>query len=362
MTGPHSADAMFYEEARRAYDAAICMYHDQALIAAKTLSFSETVNVTLGLAFIRTSPDHGTALDIAGSGKAHPESLGAALRLAAELSRNQQRSMTPIDDLPPLREVIARHGLRAVKSLGQNFLLDLNLTVPYCPRRRRPQRCYGHRNRTRPRWPDTSAAVCRRQAGDRLSSATAAACRRWPRSANVTPVACRLWKPTHWPLDMADLATGPTRVIANLPYNIATPLSRQLAQGRTLASVLSVSHLDVSTRGCRTDRRDARIDEPMVDWRSSTQWRCQPTQLFDVGPRAFTPPPKVWSSLSCIVAPRRSPLPCDTRRCLSALPRRHSANAARCYAKASNRSASDVGEILMQPRISMERNGPKRST
>jgi 4-hydroxythreonine-4-phosphate dehydrogenase len=88
-TGPHSADAMFHAKARAGYDAAICMYHDQALIPAKTLSFDETVNVTLGLAFIRTSPDHGTALDIAGTGKADPSSLGAALRLAGELVRNQ---------------------------------------------------------------------------------------------------------------------------------------------------------------------------------------------------------------------------------------------------------------------------------
>lgn len=88
-TGPHSADAMFHPAARAGYDAAICMYHDQALIPAKTLSFAETVNVTLGLAFVRTSPDHGTAFDIAGTGKADPSSLKAALRLAAELRRNE---------------------------------------------------------------------------------------------------------------------------------------------------------------------------------------------------------------------------------------------------------------------------------
>jgi 4-hydroxythreonine-4-phosphate dehydrogenase len=88
-TGPHSADAMFHPAALATYDAAICMYHDQALIPAKTLSFAETVNVTLGLAFVRTSPDHGTALGIAGTGKADPSSLGAALRLAGELTRNQ---------------------------------------------------------------------------------------------------------------------------------------------------------------------------------------------------------------------------------------------------------------------------------
>jgi 4-hydroxythreonine-4-phosphate dehydrogenase len=89
LRGPLSADTMFHAAARKGYDAAICMYHDQALIPAKTLSFAETVNVTLGLAFVRTSPDHGTALGIAGTGKADPSSLGAALRLAGELTRNQ---------------------------------------------------------------------------------------------------------------------------------------------------------------------------------------------------------------------------------------------------------------------------------
>jgi 4-hydroxythreonine-4-phosphate dehydrogenase len=88
-SGPYSADTMFHTRARAGYDVALCMYHDQALIPAKTLSFAETVNVTLGLAFVRTSPDHGTALDIAGTGKADPASLAAALRLAAELRRNE---------------------------------------------------------------------------------------------------------------------------------------------------------------------------------------------------------------------------------------------------------------------------------
>jgi 4-hydroxythreonine-4-phosphate dehydrogenase len=87
--GPMPADAMFHEAARAGYDVAICMYHDQALIPAKTLSFADTVNVTLGLAFVRTSPDHGTALDIAGSGRANPSSLAAALRMAAELRANE---------------------------------------------------------------------------------------------------------------------------------------------------------------------------------------------------------------------------------------------------------------------------------
>jgi 4-hydroxythreonine-4-phosphate dehydrogenase len=89
VRGPLPADTMFHEAARKTYDCAICMYHDQALIPIKTLAFEDAVNVTLGLPFIRTSPDHGTAFDIAGTGKANPSSLIAALRLAARMAATQ---------------------------------------------------------------------------------------------------------------------------------------------------------------------------------------------------------------------------------------------------------------------------------
>jgi len=84
--GPLPADSLFHERARATYDVALCMYHDQALIPIKTLAFDHAVNVTLGLPFVRTSPDHGTAFDIAGTGTADPTSLVAALRLAARLA------------------------------------------------------------------------------------------------------------------------------------------------------------------------------------------------------------------------------------------------------------------------------------
>ncbi len=86
ISGPWPADAMFHAKARAGYDVALTMYHDQGLIPAKTLAFDEGVNVTLGLPFVRTSPDHGTAFDIAGQGKADPSSLIAAAKLAARLS------------------------------------------------------------------------------------------------------------------------------------------------------------------------------------------------------------------------------------------------------------------------------------
>nr|WP_246504985.1 4-hydroxythreonine-4-phosphate dehydrogenase PdxA [Microvirga antarctica] len=85
--GPLPADTMFHARARSRFDAALAMYHDQALIPIKTLAFDEAVNITLGLPFVRTSPDHGTAFDIAGKGVARPDSLIAALKLAARLTR-----------------------------------------------------------------------------------------------------------------------------------------------------------------------------------------------------------------------------------------------------------------------------------
>jgi len=89
ITGPYPADTMFHEEARKQYDVALGMYHDQALIPLKTLDFHGGVNITLGLSVVRTSPDHGTALDIAGQGIANPQSFINAILMAEEISRNR---------------------------------------------------------------------------------------------------------------------------------------------------------------------------------------------------------------------------------------------------------------------------------
>ena len=86
VTGPHPADALFAPRARTTYDAALCMYHDQALVPVKALDFDQGVNVTLGLPFIRTAPDHGTAFAIAGKGIADPGATIAALKMAGEMA------------------------------------------------------------------------------------------------------------------------------------------------------------------------------------------------------------------------------------------------------------------------------------
>jgi 4-hydroxythreonine-4-phosphate dehydrogenase len=93
--GPFAADTMFHAAARQTYDAALCMYHDQALIPIKTIDFDGGVNVTLGLPFVRTSPDHGTAFAIAGKGIAREQSLVAALRLAAAMASRRAAAETP---------------------------------------------------------------------------------------------------------------------------------------------------------------------------------------------------------------------------------------------------------------------------
>jgi 4-hydroxythreonine-4-phosphate dehydrogenase len=86
VSGPHPADTMFHASALAYYDAALCMYHDQALIPIKALHFEDAVNITLGLPIVRTAPDHGTAFDIAGQDRADPRPMAAAIRMAASAS------------------------------------------------------------------------------------------------------------------------------------------------------------------------------------------------------------------------------------------------------------------------------------
>jgi 4-hydroxythreonine-4-phosphate dehydrogenase len=90
VIGPAPADTLFHPEARTRYDAALCLYHDQALIPIKTIDFYRGVNVTLGLPIVRTSPDHGTAFDLAGTGRADPRSLIAAIQMAHQIAARRR--------------------------------------------------------------------------------------------------------------------------------------------------------------------------------------------------------------------------------------------------------------------------------
>jgi len=95
-TGPHPADALFSPHGRKGFDAALCMYHDQALIPVKALDFDQGVNVTLGLPIVRTSPDHGTAFDIAGKGIADPGAMIAAIRMAGEMAERRRMGVADL--------------------------------------------------------------------------------------------------------------------------------------------------------------------------------------------------------------------------------------------------------------------------
>ena len=165
--GPLPADTMFHAEARRSYDAALCMYHDQALIPIKTLDFYGGVNVTLGLPFVRTSPDHGTAFDIAGRGVARADSLIAALRLAAQMAaRRLRRGLT--NNIP--RSPAAAPGHRSARHCrAQRARSKLHPRLQPDPPDRpggRPARpCDRHRDRPRPRRVDARVAGSRRAPG-----------------------------------------------------------------------------------------------------------------------------------------------------------------------------------------------------
>ena len=215
----------FTTRARETYDAAICMYHDQALVPFKTLAFEEGVNVTLGLPFIRTSPDHGTAFRLAGTGKASPRSLH---RSSASRRRDERAGrgagVTAHDGLPPLREVIRAFGLAAKKSLSQNFLLDLNLT-------RRIARAAGPLQGvtvveigpgpgglTRALLLEGARSVVAIEKDARFLPALDAIAAAYPGRLEVVAADAM-------DIDYAPLALpSPARIVANLPYSVATPL------------------------------------------------------------------------------------------------------------------------------------------
>ena len=166
--GPLPADThVSSRRARASYDAALCMYHDQALIPIKTLAFDHAVNVTLGLPFVRTSPDHGTAFDIAGTGRGDPSSLLAALRLAARLAGGRAdvgcRQMMRADRRP----AAAARGHPPARPDGQEVARPEFPARPqsdraHRPRRRAARRRDRGRDRPRPGRPDARAAGGRR--------------------------------------------------------------------------------------------------------------------------------------------------------------------------------------------------------
>ena len=309
--GPLPADTMFHEAARKTYDCAICMYHDQALIPIKTIAFDDGVNVTLGLPFIRTSPDHGTAFDIAGTGRANPASLIAALRLAARMAETPAPCMSAIDDLPPLREVIREHQLSARKSLGQNFLLDLNLTA-------RIARAAGPLDNatvveigpgpgglTRALLALGAAHVIAIEHDARAIPALEAIAKRYPGRLEIVCADAQTFDPRPF------LGSSKAKIVANLPYNIATAL---------LIGWLSIEpwppwydmmvlmfQREVAERIVARENEEAYGRLGVL-----ANWRAETKILFDISPAAFVPQPKVTSSVVRLI-PRETPEPCERR-------------------------------------------------
>jgi 16S rRNA (adenine1518-N6/adenine1519-N6)-dimethyltransferase len=217
--------------------------------------------------------------------------------------------MSRIDDLPPLREVIARYGLRAKKSLGQNFLLDLNLTA-------RIARAAGDLagvtvievgpgpgGLTRALIAAGAERVVAIERDERCIAALQEIAERYPGRLTIVSADALA-------VDMAALARPPTRIVANLPYNIATPLLigwlkaepwPPWYQSMTLMFQREVAERIVARPGANNYGRLSVM----------AGWRTEAGILFDVSPRAFTPPPKVTSSVVHLV-PRQAPLACDT--------------------------------------------------
>ena len=315
-SGPYPPDTMFHAAARARYDAAICMYHDQALIPVKTLAFDSAVNVTLGLPFVRTSPDHGTAYDIAGSGKASAASLIAALELAARIAPAEMdaRCLNGIDDLPPLRDVVRTYDLVARKSLGQNFLFDLNLTS-------RIARAAGNLERTtvievgpgpggltRALLASGAANVVAIERDERCLAALAEISTHYPQRLQIIAGDALS-------IDYASLARDhgegrDIRIVANLPYNVATPLLTGWLEGRTWppfwSRLVLMFQREVAERIVATPRQRADYGRLSV----LCGWRTQARLLFDLPPSAFTPPPKVTSSMVELI-PRDHPDDCN---------------------------------------------------
>tara|TARA_A100001037_G_scaffold287917_1_gene297977 strand:- start:9965 stop:11854 length:1890 start_codon:yes stop_codon:yes gene_type:complete len=312
--GPVAADSLFHADARATYDAAICMYHDQALIPLKTTDFSGGVNVTLGLPFVRTSPDHGTAFDIAGKGIADESSMVAALTLASQISDRRNQSAAPHflrmlksserlqpDSLPALRDVIARHKLSARRGLGQNFLLDLNLT-------RRIVRAAGELDGydvveigpgpgglTRALLESKARRVIAVERDERCVEALTGL-------AQVYPDRLTVLRKDALDVHFPELVSGPAKIIANLPYNIATALLLHwIPDIRRLDGMILMFQKEVAERLVALPGTKAYGRLTVL-----LQWLASVERLFDVPPTAFVPPPKVTSSIVAIT-PRSEP-------------------------------------------------------
>ena len=349
----------------RATTRRLCMYHDQALIPIKTLAFDHAVNVTLGLPFVRTSPDHGTAFDIAGTGTRRSDepcrgaAAGGAARHGGQPGAARRVVTAAPDGLPPLREVIRRHGLAAKKSLGQNFLLDLNLAARIA-RAAGPldgvtvfEVGPGPGGLTRALLALGAAPRHRgraRRARDRRARSEIA--ERYPGRLDIVAADALTFDPQQ----RVSIAV-PARIVANLPYNIATALLVSWLTRRAVAALVRRGRPDVPARSRRAHRRGARLENlrPAVGAGAAGAARRASCSTS-------TPRPSCRRRRS----PRRWCGSCRGRRRCPAIARaletRHrrppSASAARCCARACARSASMRRHCSRRP-ASTRRRAPR---
>ena len=309
--GPLPADTMFHPKARERYDVALAMYHDQGLIPAKTLAFDEGVNVTLGLPFVRTSPDHGDCVRHCRQRRRQSREPDRG----AETGRSTDPMTLAADGLPPLREVVARSGLEARKALGQNFLFDLNLTGKIA-RAAGPLAGVavieigpGPGGLTRALLAEGAKKVIAIERDERALPALAEIGAHWPGRLDVIAADALTIAPETF---IAKAQGTPIRICANLPYNVATPLLVGWLEAEPwppfFDRLILMFQKEVALRIVATPAERADYGRLGV----LAGWRTQARILFDVPPAAFTPPPKVMSTVVELV-PRRSPDPCDPK-------------------------------------------------
>lgn len=311
--GPCHVDTMFHPRARKTYDAAICMYHDQALIPAKMLGFDDAVNVTLGLPFVRTSPDHGTAFDIAGTGKARPDSLVAALKLAARPCRQRGGARDAGRTAAACRAgTSSGTGSRPRNRSDRTFCSTSTLTGKVA-------RATGDLTGATvievgpgPGGLTRAHFSCRARVVSSQSSATNAACPPWPKSQPPIPDAWNRIRRCSRRRFLALLGnTGDVRIAANLPYNVGTELLVRWVAAPAApfwTSMTLMFQREVAERIVAGPDDDAYGRLGVL-----CSWRTHAKITFDIPPQAFWPPPRSPQSRRAFHAARR-PLEAELKR------------------------------------------------
>ena len=297
LDGPFSADTVFSYEARQNYDVAICMYHDQALIPIKTLDFYNGVNVTLGLDFIRTSPDHGTGFDIAGKNIANPSSL----ILSAQMMLTKIMSKLFDHQLPTIKEILKKNNIKIHKSLGQNFLFDINLTDKIVKKSEPISSTIieigpGPGGLTRSilkKNPNILFAIDKDNQSELMLSDLKELYGDKLQVIIADAINYPIW----------NLGNEPRQVIANLPYNVGTKMLISW-----LKHIKKFEKLTLMFQKEVADRIIAPVGSSNYGRLSIlTNWLTKSKKLFDLPGSAFIPPPKVTSTVIELI-PMENPI------------------------------------------------------